>query len=204
MVSLVASGRGRRRSLVAALFASVDSATITESFPARFQGQAHADELVIRMFTQEGPSLVRLARLFTDDREAAEDLVQEAFIRLHRSAARIRDIDKAAPYLRSIVLNLARDHNRRGLMSLRHSAAKMPNDDTELLEDQIVRTEDQRRVIEVLRGLSPRQRDCLVLRFFYDLKGSEIAETLGISPNSVKTHCRRGLAAMEARLGDVT
>ena len=62
---------------------------------------------------------MRLARLFTDDRNAAEDLVQEAFIRLHRSADRIRDPSKAAPYLRSILLNLARDHNRRGLMSLR-------------------------------------------------------------------------------------
>ena len=69
-----------------------------------------ADHLVRTLFTQEGAALVRLARLFTDDRNAAEDLVQEAFIRLHRSADRIRDPDRAAPYLRSILLNLARDH----------------------------------------------------------------------------------------------
>ena len=206
MVSLVASGRRRRRRrrFVAAVFAYSNSAVAAESFPARVDGQSHADDLVVRMFTQEGPSLVRLARLFTDDRNAAEDLVQEAFIRLHRSAKRIRDTDKAAPYLRSIVLNLARDHNRRGLMSLRHSAATMPDDESEVLEDQIVRTEDRSRVVAALRELSARQRDCLVLRFFYDLSGPEIAETLGISANSVKTHCRRGLAALEARLGDGT
>jgi len=201
MVSLVASGRGRRRRFVVALFSSGDAAAVSESLPARSRGQDPADELVGRMFEQEGPSLVRLARLFTDDRDAAEDLVQEAFIRLHRSAKRIRDTNKAAPYLRSIVLNLARDHNRRGLMSLRHRAATMPNDEHEALEDRIVRTDDQRKVIEALRGLSPRQRDCLVLRYFYDLKGPEIAETLGISVNSVKTHCRRGMAALETRLG---
>lgn len=203
MVSLVASGRGRRRSFVAALFASADAATAAEPFRVRSHGQEYADDLVIRMFHQEGPSLVRLARLFTDDRDAAEDLVQEAFIRLHRSAKRIRDTDKAPPYLRSIVLNLARDHNRRGLMSLRHISATMPGDGRETLEDRIVRTEDQSMVVEALRGLSPRQRDCLVLRYFYDLKGPEIAETLGISTNSVKTHCRRGLASLETRLGGV-
>jgi hypothetical protein len=49
----------------------------------------------------------------------AEDLVQEAFIRLARSAHRIRDEERAAAYLRSIVINLARDHNRRGLVSFR-------------------------------------------------------------------------------------
>ena len=66
------------------------------------------------MFRAEGTSLVRLARLFVDDRNAAEDLVQEAFIRLARSARRIEDPARAPAYLRSIVLNLARDHNRRG------------------------------------------------------------------------------------------
>jgi hypothetical protein len=116
MVSLGASGWGRRRRMfVAALFAYTESAVVSEPFPTHAHSQARADELVIRMFTQEAPSLVRLARLFTDDRNAAEDLVQEAFIRLHRSANRIEHADRAAPYLRSIVLNLARDHNRRGL-----------------------------------------------------------------------------------------
>jgi RNA polymerase sigma-70 factor (sigma-E family) len=157
-------------------------------------------ELVAQMYREEGASLVRLARLFTDDRNAAEDLVQEAFIRLHRSAHRIEDPTKVAPYLRSIVLNLARDHNRRGLMSLRHrepSSAETPPD---MPEDVVVAAEEGRRVVAALRDLPLRQRDCLVLRFYLDLSEREIAETLGISPNSVKTHCRRGMAALERGL----
>jgi RNA polymerase sigma-70 factor (sigma-E family) len=160
-----------------------------------------ADDLVSRLFDEEGASLVRLARLFTDDRNAAEDLVQEAFIRLHRAAGRIQDMDKAAPYLRSIVLNLARDHNRRGLMSLRHRDAMKLDDWSASLEDVVVAGVEHQRVVEALRDLAPRQRDCLVLRFFHGLSEREIAETLGISPNSVKTHCRRGLANMSDRLG---
>lgn len=158
------------------------------------------DALVVTLFRAEGPALVRLARLFTDDRTAAEDLVQEAFIRLYRSAERIRDPARAAPYLRSIVLNLARDHNRRGLMSLRHQDAIPLATEPEVPEDRILLDAEQERVIEALRALPARQRDCLVLRFYLSLSGPEIAETLGISPDSVKTHCRRGLAALRSSL----
>jgi RNA polymerase sigma factor (sigma-70 family) len=156
------------------------------------------DRLVTRLFADEGHSLVRLARLFVDDRNAAEDLVQEAFIRLARSAHRIEDPDRAAAYLRSIVLNLVRDHNRRGLVSLRH---QLPFDDHQAsIEDQIDLRDDQRRVLDCLRDLAPRQRDCLVLRYFHELGIDDIAATLGVSRNSVKTHLQRGLASMEARL----
>jgi RNA polymerase sigma-70 factor (sigma-E family) len=159
-----------------------------------------ASALVARMYREEGPSLVRLARLFTDDRNAAEDLVQEAFIRLHRSAHRIHDPSKVAPYLRSIVLNLARDHNRRGLMSLRHREPPAPERSPQLPEDTVVAAEDSSRVVEALRDLPRRQRDCLVLRYYLDLSEREIGTTLGISPNSVKTHCRRGMAALQQAL----
>lgn len=202
----LANGRERRRRLfVAALFALArDGAAVSEPTRSAVQEGVDADELVARLFRQEATSLVRMARLFTDDRNAAEDLVQEAFIRLHRSAGRIRDPNKAAPYLRSIVLNLARDHNRRGLMSLRHHEALKIDVDDVSLEDVIVAKGEHQQVVDALRELAPRQRDCLVLRFFYDLSEREIAETLGISPNSVKTHCRRGMGALGARLEEPT
>jgi RNA polymerase sigma-70 factor (sigma-E family) len=156
------------------------------------------DVLVVTMYEREAHSLVRLARLFVDDRNAAEDLVQEAFIRLARAADRIEDHSKAAAYLRSIVLNLARDHNRRGLVSLRHH---LPSRDVGgIVEDEISLRDDQRRVIHALRALPHRQRDCLVLRYYHELGIEAIADTLGVSANSVKTHLRRGMEALERRL----
>ena len=159
------------------------------------------DALVARLFGQEGAALVRLARLFTDDRNAAEDLVQEAFIRLHKSAHRIRSQDKAAPYLRSIVINLARDHNRRGLVSLRHQEAVPVGTAPEAPEDRLLLDEEQMVLLDEVRGLSPRQRDCILLRFYLELSEREIADVLRISPNSVKTHCRRGLASLRETIG---
>lgn len=155
-----------------------------------------------KLYHREAVSLVRLARMFTDDRTGAEDIVQEAFIRLYHAADRIQDHEKSAAYLRSIVLNLARDHNRRGLLSLRHQDSMRDRRTPEAPEDQVVRSESRSEVIDALNDLSPRQRDCLVLRYYMDLTETQIASTLAISPNSVKTHCRRGMAALAAVLGE--
>jgi len=158
-----------------------------------------ADRLVITLFEQEGQSLVRLARLFVDDRNAAEDLVQEAFIRLARSVHRIEDRAKAPAYLRSIVLNLARDHNRRGLVSLRH---QLPTDDRPAADDEIVLRDDQQRVLDAVRELPTQQRNCVVLRYYEELGVAGIAAALGISENSVKTHLKRGMATLGRLLGE--
>lgn len=172
---------------------------------ARQSGESitiEAEQLVVRMFRTEGPSLVRLARLFVDDRDAAEDIVQEAFLRLGRHAARIEELDRAPAYLRSIVLNLARDHNRRGLVSLRHHATMGRELDVGVdAGDQLARSDDHRRVVEAVRRLPARQRDCITLRYFEEYPIERIATTLGVSANSVKTHLRRAMAALDRTLG---
>lgn len=157
-----------------------------------------ADALVIALFQAEGARLVQLARWFVDDRTAAEDLVQEAFLRLARSQHRIHDPDRAAAYLRSIVINLARDHNRRGLVSHRHRLPADPDDRS--AEDHAAADESRREVIAALRALPRRQRDCVVLRYYLELSVADIADTLGLSPNSVKTHLQRGLRSLKSVL----
>ena len=174
-----------------------DAAAAPDRLVATADSAIDVDALVVQLFRQEASSLVRLARLFVDDRNAAEDLVQEAFIRLARSAHRLRDLDKAPAYLRSIVLNLARDSNRRGLVSLRHH---LPSDEQASVDDQITLREDQQRVIDSLRELPHRQRECIVLRYYDELGIDDIATTLGISRNSVKTHLSRGLDGLEQKL----
>lgn len=159
---------------------------------------AAADTTLASLYGEHAGALVRMARLFVDDRNAAEDIVQEAFLRLRRSLHRVHDPAKAPAYLRSIVLNLARDHNRHGLMSLRHRTPAP--DDVTHVEDSLLLEERQREVVDALRHLPGRQRDCVVLRYYLELAPPEIADTLGLSVNSVKTHLQRGLAALERRL----
>ncbi len=184
---------------IPALLAMVDVTPIRA--PAHAGSTPRDDEaFVVAMYEEHGRGLVRLVRLFVDDRNAAEDVVQEAFIRLSRSVDRIRDPSRAGAYLRSIALNLARDHNRRGLVSLRH---RLPYDDrVASVEDEVVLSEDHRRVVEALRSLPHRQRDCLILRYYDELGIDDIADTLGISRNSVKTHLTRGMRNLEAALAE--
>jgi RNA polymerase sigma-70 factor (sigma-E family) len=162
---------------------------------------ATVDALVERLYHAEAPRLVQMARWFVDDTTAAEDLVQEAFIRLSHNGHRIREQDRAAAYLRSIVINLARDHNRRGLVSLRHRPPA--HQDERSAEDHAARREDIAEVVAALRDLPRRQRDCVVLRYYLDLPVDDIAETLGVSRNSVKTHLSRGLKNLSAQLGEL-
>ena len=162
------------------------------------------DGLVADLFATEAPSLVRLASIFCDDRASAEDLVQEAFIRLHRSAGSIRDVAKAPAFLRSIVINLARDHNRRGLVSMRHRASVARPESMPSFEDAAAGNADDRATLAAVRQLPDRQRACLVLRYYLELTEAETAETLAISKSSVKTHCRRGLATLGHLLGGET
>jgi RNA polymerase sigma-70 factor (sigma-E family) len=157
-----------------------------------------SDSVMVALFTTEATRLVSLARFFVDDRTAAEDLVQEAFIRLSRSAHRIREHDKAAAYLRSIVVNLARDHNRRGLVSLRHRPPAQPDEPS--AEDTAAHNESREEVVAALRDLPVRQRHCIALRYYLELLVEEIATTLGISANSVKTHLQRGMRTLSRTL----
>ena len=173
---------------------------------ARFEGEpisTESEHLVTGLFHREGRSLVRLARLYVDDRDAAEDIVQEAFLRLARHAGRIEAVERAPAYLRSIVLNLARDHNRRGLVSLRHHATAGREIDIDHVEpDRLVRSEESRRVLDAVRALPLRQRDCLTLRYFEDQAVDQIAATLGLSVNSVKTHLKRAMSNLSRKLGE--
>jgi RNA polymerase sigma factor (sigma-70 family) len=184
------------------LHALAMTAATPRPVPARVLLDAtDTDALVVRLFEEQGASLVRLARFFVDDRSAAEDLVQEAFIRFARAAHRLVAVESAPAYLRSIVLNLARDHNRRGLVSLRHHPPAEAGTPAVTTEDLMVLREEQQEVIDALRDLPTRQRDALVLRYYAELGIDDIARTMGVSRNSVKTHLQRGLAAMERILG---
>ena len=153
---------------------------------------------VAALFDAEAASLTRLARFYVDDKTAAEDLVQEAFIRFARHHGRLRDADKAAAYLRSIVINLARDHNRRGFVSWRHRPPAQP--DAPSAAETAEERAERAAVVDALRALPRRQRDCVTLRYYYDMPLAEIATTLGLSVNTVKTHLQRGLDALGATL----
>ena len=140
--------------------------------------------------------LLALAVLVSDDPATAEDLVQEAFARLHGRA--LADPDRALAYLRATILNLSRSRLRRLRTARKHDR---PDDRTARSpEDDVLLRADQRAVLDALRRLSPRQRQALVLRYWDDLNEAQVAAAMGVSAGAVKSHTSRGLAALRTLL----
>ncbi|MFF3019034.1 RNA polymerase sigma factor [Streptomyces sp. NPDC057939] len=140
--------------------------------------------------------MVRLAVLLVDDVSTAEDVVQDAFTALYRRyGEQITEVDNALGYLRTSVVNTSRSVLRRR----RTARAWVPpvTADMPSAEASVVWGEAHREVLAALRGLSPRRRQVLVLRYWADLSEAEIATTLGISRGAVKSNASRGLDALE-------
>lgn len=142
--------------------------------------------------------LVRLACLLLDRTEAAEEVVQDAFVKLYGALDRIEDREATPAYLRSMVMNGARSTLRRRQVVRKHPPN--PEPPAEGADAAAVLHEDQREVIEALRTLPARQRECLVLRYYGGCSEAEIAETLGIARGTVKSSISRAMATMAERL----
>ena len=145
-------------------------------------------------------SLVRLASLLVDDVGQCEEIVQDAFVKVWRRPPDLSAPDRLPAYLRSAVLNGARSHLRHRVVERRHLRAVASSS---VAPEGRATTGDDDRVLAALRSLPDRQREVLALRYYLDLSEAEIAETLGVSAGSVKTHAHRGLATLAERLEDL-
>lgn len=155
-----------------------------------------ADEAVTALYRVHAGRLRRVAMLLVDDPETAEDVVQDAFVRLHRRWLLLRDADKALGYLRASVVNGSRSRLRRRRTE-RAYVASVPVDYPSA-EHSVLRAAELRAVADGLVRLPRRQREVLVLRYYLDLSEAQIADSLGISRGSVKSHAARGIAALAA------
>ncbi|MGI8677535.1 MAG: SigE family RNA polymerase sigma factor [Jatrophihabitans sp.] len=144
--------------------------------------------------------LVRLAALMVDDTASAEDVVQDAFVALHRRSQSLRDPDAALAYLRTSVMNLSRSVLRRRHTARKHLKVAEPEATAPADHDVLIRDEHRAALVAV-RALPRHQREVLILRYWSGLSEREIAETLGISAGSVKSAASRGMSTLQKTLG---
>ena len=156
-----------------------------------------------QLFSAHYSSMLRLAVLLGAD--DAEDIVAEAFYQLYRRWRRLRGVDSALPYLRSVVCNLSRMRLRHLQVIRRHAgpaalraypAGLLADRAQSSAETEAMLQDDHRAVVLALKQLPARQREALVLRYWLSLRETEIAAAMGISCGAVKSHTSRGMAAL--------
>lgn len=153
-----------------------------------------ADTAVTQLYAAHYAGLVRLATLLLREEAPAEEVVQDAFVALHRRWRRLRDPAKALSYLRRSVVHGTRSVQRRQQVAKRHPQDPPP--DVPSAEHSALAGAAGDAVVDALRSLPDRQREALVLRYYGGLTESEIAKAMKISNGAVKSHTSRGLAAL--------
>jgi RNA polymerase sigma-70 factor (sigma-E family) len=131
-------------------------------------------------YREHARSMVRLAHVLTAGSGAAEELVQEAFLQVHR---RWSTIEHPAAYLRTTVVHGAASHLRRAALE----RAKGADHRSEAVDQPV----DELR--DAIAKLPHRQRAAIVLRYYEDLPEAEIAATLGCRVPAVKSLLHRAL-----------
>ncbi|QSR27199.1 SigE family RNA polymerase sigma factor [Nocardioides aromaticivorans] len=164
------------------------------------QRASDADSAIETLYVAHWDQLVRLSVLLVRDQGQAEEVVQDAFIELHRRWARLDDPDRAPAYLRQTVVNRSRSALRHRGVVQRHLARQHRVDDAPPADEPVLADSRRRSVLEALQQLPRRQREVLALRYYLELSEAEIAETLGISRGAVKSHASRGAASLRPLL----
>jgi DNA-directed RNA polymerase specialized sigma24 family protein len=159
------------------------------------RGTAGLDENAVSiLYAVHRLALVRLAVLLVDDQASAEDVVQDAFVGLHRHRAQLRDPEAAVGLspnrgrqrsavspptaVRSGAFCSATTRNTRGGRLAALGAADVT-------------------VLRAVRSLPQRQQEILALRYWSNLTEAEIAQTLGISRGAVKSQASRAIDKLE-------
>ncbi len=148
------------------------------------RGRASFEEL----YAAHAPDARRVAYLLIGDRAQAEDITQEAFIRVLGRFGDLRNPHAFKTYLIRTVLSLTKNHYRRRALERRHAGAVVPQ-----ITPSADRDDD---LFDALKQLPERQRAALVLRYCEDLSEHQTAEILQTTTKAVKSLVTRGLAAL--------
>jgi RNA polymerase sigma-70 factor (sigma-E family) len=151
------------------------------------------------LYLRYADGAARLAYLLTGDRQVAEDIVQDAFVKLAGRLAHLRDPGAFDAYLRRTVVNLSRSYWRRKKVE----RAYLKREQGAIGSEPVAggsSLEDRELLWHAMAGLTERQRAAIVLRFYEDLSEERTAELLNCRPGTVKSLVSRGLETLRAEI----
>lgn len=165
-------------------------------------GDMEAFEVIYRVTSG---FVYNVALRVTGGRESAQDVTQEVFIKVYKGLKGFRFGSSFKTWIYRITVNLAINAYNKGK---RHESRTVEYDDAienvpaaERTEGEIDRTDNEELIKQVLGSLNPDQRACVVLRNMEGLSYEEIAKTLRVNINTVRTRLKRARERILSRFG---
>jgi len=161
------------------------------------------------MMRQHQKRVYRVILLLVKDRDAADTLTQECFLRAYQKISQFRGECRIETWLIRIAVNLVRDHGKsrrtsfwRRLVGLEAEHANVADRSTpgHSPERVLLARSELQAVWSAVDFLSPQQREVFLLRFVEDLSLAEIAEVLGVRVGSVKAQLFRALGSVRKQM----
>ena len=155
-------------------------------------------ERLAELYALHAPRAGRMAYLLIGDRDLAEDIVQEAFVRVAARFFAMKNPESFPAYLNQTVLNLARGHVRKAMRDrslLQRLHLERPR------EGAMPDVGSRDHALQLLQALPYRQRAAIVLRFYLDFSEQQTAELLGCAVGTVKSLVSRGIQVLRERMG---
>lgn len=170
------------------------------------QGDEEAFVKIVEMFREAG---ISLAYRITGDYHEAEDISQEAFAVLYKKIHSFREESSLKTFFMSILINLARQRMRRkrliSFISLSRSGdeegeGQIDIRDNNDIEQKIIGKEIKIKIEQAINSLPVRQKEVFVMRHYEDMSLAEIAEVIGCSVGTVKSHLFRAIDSLRKKL----
>jgi RNA polymerase sigma-70 factor (ECF subfamily) len=167
-----------------------------EAIPLAGLHVTESDDGFDRFFDEHRDRLYRALWLVARDRSVAEEVTQDAFLKVWERWSRVRGLDDPAGYLYRTGLNLLRNRRRRAALSLRRIVHASPPAD-----DAMAAVDARDVVVRALGTLTPRERSALVLTDLLDMTSEDAARALGVRASTVRVLAGRARAALRDRIG---
>ena len=146
------------------------------------------------LFAREKEGLFRALCIVTRNRHEAEEIAQDAFVRVLERWDRVRSTPDPRGYLYLTAMNVFRNRYRRSVLAAKRTLGLAR------VDDAIAAVDERDAAARALAGLSPRQRAAVVLMDLLDLSSEEAARMLGIRPSTVRMHVSRAHAALKGSM----
>jgi RNA polymerase sigma-70 factor, ECF subfamily len=164
--------------------------------PARLEPTLQEATTFEDFFETHRRSLFGALCLVTGNRAEAEEIMQDAFLKVWERWERVAGLEDPNAYVFRVAMNLFRNRLRRASLAARKALSLTSS------TDDLATIEDRDEVVRWLRPLPPRQRAAIVLTIYLDYSSDEAARILGIRPSTVRALATQGRAGVRHALED--